>query len=101
MFGVEMVTIVPILVIGFCCVITIASFALMLIDKHRARHRSQADRIPEGLIFFMAIVFGGIGVYLGMILLRHKTRTWYFQIGIPLLIAQNVAALYVLLTLFL
>lgn len=51
---------------------------------------------PEGAIFFMATIGGGIGIYAGMLLLRHKTRKWYFALGIPLLIAQNLVVLYLL-----
>lgn len=65
-------------------------------DKHKAARGHNAERAPEGFMFFMATLFGSIGVYLGMVLFRHKTRKWYFQIGIPLLILQNLATLYVI-----
>ena len=58
--------------------------------------RSGADRTPEGLLFFMAAVFGAIGVYAGMFTFRHKTKKWYFLLGIPLLILQNLTTLYLL-----
>lgn len=54
------------------------------------------DRTPEGLLFFMAAAFGSIGVYAGMLTFRHKTKKWYFQLGIPLLILQNLATAYLI-----
>lgn len=66
-------------------------------DKHKAASGRSSERTPEGFIFFMAAMFGSIGVYAGMQLFRHKTRTWYFQLGIPLLIVQNLATLYLIL----
>jgi len=66
----------------------------MAIDKRRARQGRSSERIPEGLIFFIASAFGSIGVYLGMVCLRHKTRTWYFVLGIPFLILQQGLILY-------
>jgi uncharacterized membrane protein YsdA (DUF1294 family) len=27
---------------------------------------------------------------------RHKTQKWYFQLGIPLVIFQNLATIYVI-----
>ena len=63
-------------------------------DKRKSMRGSDTERIPEGILFFMATSFGSFGVYAGMLAFRHKTRKWYFQIGIPLLIAQNISALY-------
>lgn len=64
-------------------------------DKRKAIQGHSERRTPEGLVFFMAVMFGGVGVYLGMQVFRHKTRIWYFQLGIPLLILQNFATIYV------
>ena len=64
-------------------------------DKQKSRRSANANRTPEGMLFFLATIGGSIGIYAGMLLLRHKTRTWYFQIGIPLLILQQAALLYV------
>ncbi|MFA7209099.1 MAG: DUF1294 domain-containing protein [Parcubacteria group bacterium] len=81
-------------VIIFFLAINAAAFLIMLFDKLNSR-KAGAERISEGLLFFMATVFGSIGVYAGMFAFRHKTRKWYFIIGIPLLILQNCAFLYV------
>jgi len=88
-------TLEQILIGGFVA-INLLAFGVMAYDKRISRRGSvtSQDRIPEGLIFFMATALGGVGVYLGMLTLRHKTRKWYFQIGIPLLILQNLAAVY-------
>ena len=66
---------------------------LMWIDKERSRG-SGVERISEGMLFFLATFFGSVGVLIGMYLFRHKTRKWYFVIGIPLLIVENLATLY-------
>ncbi len=80
--------------IALFAVINLFAFFLMARDKRKAVHGKNAERAPEGFMFFLATVFGSVGVYLGMILFRHKTRKWYFQIGIPLLIIQNLATVY-------
>jgi uncharacterized membrane protein YsdA (DUF1294 family) len=84
------------LLIGLLAVINIITFLVMANDKRRSTRNENSHRIPEGLIFFMAAAFGSLGVYAGMLLLRHKTRKWYFQLGIPLLILQNLATLYLI-----
>lgn len=65
-------------------------------DKRRSMRGGNPDRISEGMLFFIAAAFGAVGVYAGMLILRHKTRKWSFQLGIPLLILQNMSAVYVL-----
>ena len=64
----------------------------MYVDKRKAR--SGSERISEATLFFLAAFFGGVGVYLGMFLFRHKTRKWYFYLGIPLIVVQNLGFLY-------
>jgi len=76
-------------------IINLASFLLMLFDKVRST-RPGAERISEGMMFFLAAIFGASGVYLGMFAFRHKTRKWYFLIGIPILIIQNVSLAYLI-----
>ena len=72
------------------------TFFVMGNDKRKSIRGGGADRTPEGLLFFMAAAFGAIGVFAGMQTFRHKTKKWYFQLGIPLLILQNLATLYLL-----
>jgi uncharacterized membrane protein YsdA (DUF1294 family) len=75
--------------------INIVAFLLMMSDKIRSRKMS-VERISEGLLFFMATAFGSVGVYAGMFAFRHKTRKWYFLLGIPLLALQNISLLYLI-----
>jgi uncharacterized membrane protein YsdA (DUF1294 family) len=63
----------------------------MLYDKASAR--DGAWRVSEGALFFLAIFFGGLGIYFGMIFFHHKTRKWYFYFGVPLVIIQNIVFL--------
>ncbi|QQS60877.1 MAG: DUF1294 domain-containing protein [Candidatus Moraniibacteriota bacterium] len=80
--------------------INVGSFLLMFFDKYLSKKEGGKTRISEGALFFIAILFGGIGVYLGMFSFHHKTRHWYFIAGIPLLIFQNIAFLYFLFLFF-
>ncbi|MBY0309791.1 DUF1294 domain-containing protein [Patescibacteria group bacterium] len=84
------------LLIGLVAAINIVAFIIMANDKRRSMRGGNPERISEGVLFFMAAAFGAIGVYTGMLLLRHKTRKWYFQLGLPLVILQNLASLYVI-----
>lgn len=77
----------------FFLAVNLAAFLLMILDKLKSR-KDGSERISEGMLFFLATAFGSVGVYAGMFVFRHKTRKWYFLIGIPLLIVQNIALLY-------
>lgn len=88
------------LLLGIFLAINLIAFFIMLFDKAKAAQPG-ARRISEGMIFFLAACFGSLGVYAGMFAFRHKTRTWYFLIGVPLLFLENVSfglVLYAILT---
>lgn len=78
--------------------INLLSFILMGYDKRQSTLNSDAPRLPEGVLFFMAIGFGSAGVFLGMFAFRHKIRKWYFQVAIPLLLAQQILLGYFVYT---
>jgi len=78
--------------IAIIITLNVIAFLTMLYDKLRSS-RTGAKRISEGKLFFMAAAFGSVGVYIGMFVCRHKTKKWYFLIGIPLIMLQNVALL--------
>lgn len=77
----------------FFLTVNLTAFSAMFWDKRQSR-RAGAERISEGLLFFWATVFGSLGVYAGMLIFRHKTQKGYFIVGIPLLMVQNIAFLY-------
>lgn len=77
----------------FLVSVNLLSFLAMLADKVKASHIGRR-RISEGRLFFMAAIGGSLGVYAGMFAFRHKTKKWYFLLGIPLIFLQNLALAY-------
>lgn len=74
-------------------IMNMLAFCLMGVDKHRARTRQW--RIPERVLFGAALLGGSAGAWAGMYLFHHKTRHWYFVVGMPLiLVVQAAAVLY-------
>ncbi len=88
---------VPVLiVIAYLVVINIAGFASMGIDKSKAKRH--AWRIPEATLFSIALLGGSIGSILGMQLFRHKTKHWYFVVGMPVIFfAQLALAIFLIM----
>lgn len=75
--------------IAYLVIINLAGFVCMGADKRRAvRH---AWRIPEKTLFLCSILGGSLGTCAGMYLFRHKTKHWYFVIGMPLILVLQLA----------
>ncbi|HZJ41143.1 MAG TPA: DUF1294 domain-containing protein [Candidatus Saccharimonadales bacterium] len=87
------------LILVILAAINLIAFLLMLLDKLKSTNPG-TPRISEGRLFFLATVFGSLGVYVGMFVFRHKTRKWYFLIGIPLLFIQNLATAWLIYLFF-
>ena len=84
------------IMLAILAAINVFAFLVMANDKRKSMASDNPERIPEGVLFFLATTGGSLGIYTAMFSLRHKTRKWYFQIGIPLLILQNAATGYVI-----
>ena len=86
----------PIVVGGYLLLMNIVGLYVMYSDERRAiKHRF---RIPERTLFIVSCLFGGsIGTWAGMYLFRHRTKHWYFVVGMPLiLLCQCAGAVYYL-----
>ncbi len=65
-------------------------FALMGVDKQRAKNR--AWRISERTLLLTAFLGGGFGSLAGMLIFRHKTKHVKFIILVPIAIMFNLTA---------
>ena len=78
--------------LGILLAINLLAFFIMFLDKKKAELGDR--RISERTLFILALLFGAPGIYTGMFICRHKTKKWYFILGIPLLIAANIYLVY-------
>lgn len=69
-------------------VMNVVAFAAMGMDKRKARRG--AWRIPERVLFGLAIFGGSVGALAGMYTFHHKTRHRSFTVGIPLILLVQV-----------
>jgi len=72
----------------YLIIMNIIGFFIMAVDKHKAK--KHAWRIPEKMLFLASLVGGSIGTWAGMYVFRHKTKHWYFVIGMPLILVLHV-----------
>ena len=74
----------------YLIVMNLIGLAVMAMDKSKARHH--AWRIPEKTLFLVSILGGSVGTWAGMYLFHHKTKHWYFVVGMPLILSAQLAA---------
>lgn len=74
---------------GYILVMSIVAFCVCGADKFAAQR--QKSRVPEKMLFLLSALGGSVGMYLGMFTFRHKTKHWYFVVGIPAIILVQAA----------
>lgn len=72
----------------YLAVVNMAGFFLMGLDKWKAKNRKW--RISEKTLFGVSILGGSVGAWAGMYIFHHKTKHWYFVVGIPLILAVQI-----------
>lgn len=75
--------------------INILTFVVFGVDKYKAIKKQY--RVPEKTLFLLAVMGGSAGALAGMFTFRHKTRKWYFRIGIPCIWAVQILLLIYLI----
>ena len=80
-----------ILVIGYLVLVNVIGFMLMGIDKSKAKRHAWKKK--EKTLFLVSLIGGSIGTWAGMYTFHHKTKHWYFVVGMPaILVLQIVLA---------
>jgi uncharacterized membrane protein YsdA (DUF1294 family) len=69
--------------LGIYLAMSIVTFAAFALDKRKAK--KDLWRTPEKTLLLLSLAFGWPGGMLAMKLVRHKTRTKKFTIGMPLI----------------
>ena len=78
-----MTRIITLVVIVYLLVMTIVGLIIMKADKTKAEKNKW--RIKEATLFLISAIGGSLGTWAGMYLFRHKTKHWYFVLGMPLI----------------
>jgi len=82
--------------IVYIILISLVSLVVMGADKARSKKKGRR-RVPEAVLFTLAVFGGSPGVWAGMYLFRHKTKHASFFIGVPVIILVQAALLYLFL----
>lgn len=79
----------------YLLIVNAAGFLVMTLDKLLAKKK--AWRIPERTLLTLAVIGGSIGVLAAMYAVRHKTRHAKFFLGVPVILAAQIALFLFLL----
>ncbi|MCR4929337.1 MAG: DUF1294 domain-containing protein [Lachnospiraceae bacterium] len=82
------------IIIIYLVAVNLLGLILMGVDKSRAKRRKW--RIPEATLFLVAVIGGALGSTAGMYIFRHKTKHWYFVIGMPAILVIHLIAAAIL-----
>lgn len=87
------------LVLGYFIVINLLSAVVCIWDKKMAIKGGW--RVSEQSLFMLVFFGGGLGMYITMKAIRHKTQHKRFMIGIPFIIILQLVAVWLLCSKFL
>lgn len=76
----------------YLVIMNVIGLSVMAADKNKARHH--AWRIPEKTLFLVSLFGGSIGTWAGMYLFHHKTKHWYFVIGMPAILMLQICVAF-------
>lgn len=75
----------------YLCVINIIAIIVCTVDKIKAQLNKW--RISEKTLLAISAIGGALGMYITMLIIRHKTKHKTFMIGLPFLILVHVVAI--------
>ena len=81
---------------AYLIMINIIAFAVCAYDKAAAKKRRR--RIRERTLFIIALIGGAAGMFVGMLIVRHKTRKRLFTLLMPLIIVFQASVLIYILS---
>ena len=82
----------------YLAIISIVAICVTVYDKWAAKKRPQ-ERTRESTLLLLSALGGSAAMLLTMLTVRHKTKHMKFMVGIPLIIALQVATVVAILIL--
>ena len=78
----------------YLSVVNIITFVAFARDKRVASSGNDyGRRAPEAHLLGLSLIGGSVGGLFAMYALHHKTRKWYFTIGLPSFIVLNISTI--------
>ena len=81
---------IPLIVLGWLAVVSLVSIVICIYDKIAAK-KLPKHRTPEKTLIMLSILGGSLAMYITMQIIHHKTKHAKFMIGIPVIMACQIA----------
>ena len=81
---------IPLIAIGWLAVVSLVSIVICIYDKIAAK-KLPKHRTPEKTLIMLSILGGSLAMYITMQIIHHKTKHAKFMIGIPVIMACQIA----------
>ena len=85
------------LIAAWFALISLVAVIATVADKIKAKRGKW--RVPEATLMGISVLGGSVAMLVTMIMIRHKTKHMKFMVGIPIVIASQIAAAIVVLKL--
>ena len=85
------------LIAAWFALISLIAVIVTVADKIKAKRGKW--RVPEATLMGISVFGGSVAMLVTMIMIRHKTKHMKFMVGIPIVIASQIAAAIVVLKL--
>ena len=85
------------LIAAWFALISLVAVIATVADKIKAKRGRW--RVPEATLMGISVLGGSVAMLVTMIMIRHKTKHMKFMVGIPIVIALQIAAAIVVLRL--
>ena len=85
------------LIAAWFALISLVAVIATVADKIKAKRGKW--RVPEATLMGISVLGGSVAMLVTMIMIRHKTKHMKFMVGIPIVIALQIAAAIVVLKL--
>ncbi len=82
-------------ILSFLIAINLISVVVCIADKIKAANKKR--RISEKTLFTISLFGGAIGMYITMLIIRHKTKHKRFMFGLPAIILFQTVILIILI----
>ena len=84
------------MLIGYLCVINSLGFVVCTADKRAAVKSRRRER--ESTLFALAFIGGALGIWVSMLIFRHKTKKLKFTLVMPIFVLVNALLFYFFFT---
>ena len=81
-------------ILVYLLIINLIAVLAITFDKSAARNGEA--RVKESSLLVLAAIGGGIGMYVAMRILHHKTRKNKFMVGVPAIVLTEIGLLVIL-----